>query len=71
MCRNILNVMRFLMRLCSVRARWCGPVTMVMDGPHREEGSHALTDQHRAYVVAEHTTVQCPEHHHDRNHAQR
>ncbi len=34
------------------------PVTMVMNRPYCEEGSHALTDQHRAYVVAEHTIVQ-------------
>ncbi len=34
-----------------------GPVAMVMYRPHREKGSHALTDQHRADVVPQDIAV--------------
>lgn len=41
------------------------PVAMVVDGPHREESSHALAGQHCAYVVLEYTAMQETEHHRD------
>lgn len=46
------------------------PIAMVVDSPHGEKGSHALTDQHCAYVILQYPAMQHSEHHRDPYQAQ-
>ena len=65
MCKNMLNVIPFLILLRSVLRYVMGTVAMVMHRPHSEECSQALSDGHGAHVIPERAAVETLEYERD------